>query len=141
MTLLLALQSEIKRWQEGGRNRTLKSLARKSGLSYATIRRFDAGEVRPQPHNVMKIIRVTRETAELVHGWVIEHMPEHSALSEQSASLEMVYKAFERSSATHAAIFRELSFGPCEESDLLRKFGLTSSRAIEEFILSKVARG
>lgn len=138
MQLVIAVQNEIKAWLEGGRHRTLKSLAKRSGLGYATIRRLENGEVQPQPHTVLKIVRVTRATSELVHEWVLEHMPEYAAHTGPSAGLNVSYRAFDKSSVTHAAIYREMSFGPCDEAVLLNKFGPTSLRAVEEFLAANV---
>ena len=139
MQLVFALQNEIRMWLEGGRNRSLKGLAKKSGLGYSTIRRIESGEAQPQPHTAMKIVRVTRESAEQIHGWVLENIPEYSSHSEPSANLGVIYRAFDKSSATHAGVFRELNFGACRESDLATKFGPGTKQAVEDFVSAKIA--
>lgn len=73
-SLLRDLVAAISKWLEGGRGRSLSSLARRCNVAYSTIRRIAQNESTPHPYTALAISDVVMSTDERL-AFLREHFP------------------------------------------------------------------
>ncbi|RYZ89020.1 MAG: hypothetical protein EOP04_07950 [Proteobacteria bacterium] len=139
MTLEMAVQKVIRDWLASSKSRTLRSLSRKTGLSYATVRRMESAEVSSHPSTISKVLEVTLGTVEKVRGFMVEWMP--TQLSFMSSDEDNgVFANLSNPDPLHVAIIREVTFENQTFAALEMKFGIAASFAIKELMDKKVLK-
>lgn len=72
--LLGDLVAAIEAWVQGGRNRSLSGLARKTNVAYSTIRRIAQNESVPHPYTALSIVEVVLPAQERLE-FLKKHFP------------------------------------------------------------------
>lgn len=139
MKLETAVQKVIRDWLEGGKNRSLKSMSRKTGLSYPTVRRIERAEGQPQHASVIKILEVALGSAERIQNFLLEFMPEYVPVVAEKAKIGLGYISARSNSPVHVSIFRELGFGSRAIDSLVEKFGPSTAAAVSDLIADGLA--
>ncbi len=134
MNLEMALQKVISEWLSEKKGRSLRLLARKSGLSYPTIFRMSKAEGSFQNPNILRVIQLIFVKAEQVRGFVAEWMPESLPLADEFAKAGVQFVNVSQVSPLMVRIARDVAFKDMDEKSLLERYGSSGANALEKLV-------